>query len=141
MENRTVILGISAFYHDSAAALIIDGVVVAAAEEERFTRIKHESGFPQQAAAYCLKEAGISIDDVSYVVFYEKPFLHFERLLMTAIDNFPRGLMVFVESMVAWLGKKLYVGRRIRTELSYKGEVLYVAHHLSHAASAFFCSG
>ncbi|HRK33747.1 MAG TPA: carbamoyltransferase [Candidatus Hydrogenedentes bacterium] len=134
------ILGISAFYHDSAACILRDGEIVAAAQEERFTRIKHDPAFPKNAAAYCLAEAGIGTDQVDYVVFYDKPFLKFERLLMTYIGTAPRGLRSFVDQMPFWIKEKLFTRSVIRRELKYTGEVLFTTHHQSHAASAFFPS-
>src|ERR1700742_1270922 len=104
----THILGISAFYHDSAACLVRDGVVVAAAQEERFTRKKHDAGFPRRAIAYCLKEGGITLRDVRSVVYYEKPFIKFERLLETYLSFAPQGLRSFVTAMPVWLKEKLF---------------------------------
>ncbi|HHT9119419.1 MAG TPA: carbamoyltransferase family protein [Candidatus Hypogeohydataceae bacterium YC41] len=134
------ILGISAFYHDSAAALIKDGNVVAAVEEERLSRIKHDNGFPEKAAEYCLAKEGISINDVEHVVFYEKPFLKFERLLMSSFGTFPSSCRLFREAMMSMLKEKLWVKELIQSKLKYKKEVLFVEHHISHAASSFFCS-
>jgi len=138
----SVILGISAFYHDSAAALVIDGVVVAAAQEERFTRKKHDSNFPRQAIAFCLAQAGREIEELDHVVFYEKPFLKFERILETHLANAPRGLDSFMTSIPIWLRSKLYISRIISKGLEgrYKKRILFVEHHQSHAASAFFQS-
>ena len=101
------ILGISCFYHDAAAALLQDGLVVAAAEEERFSRIKHDAGFPARAIAFCLAQAGITADDLDFVVFYEKPLLKFERILRTSLATFPRSWRSFGEAMITWLGDKL----------------------------------
>ncbi|MCX7624600.1 MAG: carbamoyltransferase [Candidatus Sumerlaeaceae bacterium] len=134
------ILGISAFYHDSAAALVRDGQLVAAAQEERFTRKKHDDGFPIHAVRYCLREAGIDVGQLDYVVFYDKPFTKFERLLFTYLDQFPRGIGSFIYSMPIWMRDKLWIKSIIRHELSYKGEILFNDHHLSHAASAFLVS-
>ena len=134
------ILGISAFYHDSAAALVQDGDIVAAAQLERFTRKKHDPRFPAEAVDYCLHEGGISIRDVDYVVFYDKPFLKFERLLMTYLGTAPKGLRSFLSQMPLWLKEKLFMRNTIRKALDYEGEVLFSTHHLSHAASAFFPS-
>ena len=134
------ILGISCFYHDSAAALIVDGKIVGAAQEERFTRKKHDERFPKHAVAYCLKEAGITIDDVDIVAFYDKPFLKFERLLETYLDHAPEGLSSFVKAMSVWLKEKLWIPQMIERELKYKGKIIYMEHHQSHAASAFFAS-
>ncbi len=135
------ILGISCFYHDAAAALLKDGVLIAAAEEERFSRKKHDSGYPTLAVAYCLEEAGITADDIDYVVFYEKPLPKFERLLTTALATWPKSTVVFREAMITWLNDKLWIKDKIRRQLAVPHEkVLFVEHHLSHAASAFFCS-
>ena len=135
------ILGISCFYHDAAAALIRDGVLVAAAEEERFSRVKHDFGFPRLAIQFCLEHAGLTAKDVDYVVFYEKPFLKFERILLTQLQGFPRTLDTFRRSMTNWLLDKLWVKQTIQTELDVPPEkILFSQHHLSHAASAFFCS-
>jgi carbamoyltransferase len=135
------ILGISCYYHDSAAALLEDGVLVAAAEEERFTRKKHDYGFPENAIDFCLRQAGITSADLDYVVFYEKPLLKFERILMNTLQTFPRSWAVFRESMITWFNEKLWIKGRILTKLDIADEkLLFVEHHLSHAASAFFCS-
>lgn len=141
-----VILGISAYFHDSAAAIIIDGKVVAAAQEERFTRIKNDPSFPIKACAFCLQKANLSIDHVDYVVYYEKPFLKFERLIETYINAAPRGLKSFITSMPLWLKDKLHLKTNIRRELlslsssEPKFELLFSEHHLSHAASSYFAS-
>src|SRR3989338_8555206 len=135
------ILGISCFYHDAAAALVRDGVLVAAAEEERFSRRKHDFGFPRLAIQFCLERAGLKASDLDYVVFYEKPFLKFERILLTQLQGFPRTLDTFRRSMTNWLLDKLWVKQTIQTELDVPPEkILFSQHHLSHAASAFFCS-
>ena len=140
------VLGISAFYHDSAAALIADGRIVAAAQEERFTRRKHDPGFPHNAIAYCLAEAGIAADALDHVVFYDKPFLKFERLLETYIALAPRGFRSFKMSIPLWLREKLFQKNLLRSELAKfsedfdTGKLLFCEHHLSHAASAFFPS-
>jgi carbamoyltransferase len=136
-----LILGISCFYHDAAAALLQDGLLVAAAEEERFSRRKHDSDFPRQAIDFCLRQAGITIQDVDYVVFYEKPLLKFERLLKSSLATFPRSWRVFSEAMLTWLGDKLWLKAIIQRETGVDLEkILFVDHHLSHAASAFFAS-
>jgi len=135
-----IILGISAFYHDSAAALIVDGKIVAAAQEERFTRKKHDEAFPQKAIDYCLKEAGIAIKDIDIVAFYEKPFVKFERLLETYMAFAPRGLFSFLKAMPVWLKQKLWIKDTIREKLSFEGKIIFPEHHQSHAASAFFPS-
>lgn len=135
------ILGISCYYHDAAAAVLQDGMLVAASEEERFSRIKHDFGFPYKAIDFCLEEAGITAQDLDYVVFYEKPLLKFERILMTTLQTFPQSYKVFRESMIAWFNEKLWIKGQILTKLDIPDEkLLFVEHHLSHAASAFFCS-
>jgi carbamoyltransferase len=134
------ILGISCFYHDSAAAILCDGVIVAAAQEERFTRRKHDAGFPSHAVAYCLKQAGITASDLAIVAFYDKPFLKFERILETSLSYAPLGLRSFLTSMPLWLKEKLWISSLIRDELTYDGVILFPEHHESHAASAFFPS-
>ena len=135
------ILGLSCYYHDSAAVILQDGVLIAAAEEERFSRKKHDHGFPQHAIDFCLEEAGITKEDLDYVVFYEKPLLKFERILQTTMQTFPQSWGVFRESMIGWFNEKLWFKGEILTKLDIDDEkVLFVEHHLSHAASAFFCS-
>ena len=140
-QGSTYILGISAYYHDSAAALLKDGEIIAAAQEERFTREKHDASFPRHAVSYCLKEAGISIHEVSYVAFYDKPFLKLERLLLTYLDFAPSGLSSFLKAMPTWLKEKIFLKDTILKALpGFKGELLFSEHHESHAASAFFPS-
>jgi len=135
------ILGISAFYHDSAAALLHNGNLVAAAQEERFSRVKFDHRFPQQAIDYCLKQAGIQAQDLDYVVFFEKPLPKFERLLLSHISSFPRSLQVFREAMIAWFSEKLWLKSVMVKELPIPlNRILFVEHHLSHAASAMFAS-
>ncbi len=135
------ILGISCFYHDSAAALIRDGVLVAAAMEERFTRKKHDNGFPALAVQFCLKQAAITGDDLEYVVFYEKPLVKFERILLTTLNTYPQSADVWRESMLTWLKEKLWVKNIIQKETGVRYDrVLFCDHHMSHAASAFFAS-
>lgn len=144
----TCILGISAYYHDSAAALVKDGVIIAAAQEERFTRKKHDAAFPRHAVEYCLREAGISVGDVSYIVFYDKPLIKFERLLETYLAYAPAGFRSFVKAIPVWLKEKLYLKKTLRREFSSLGNIsedklpplLFTEHHQSHAASAFFPS-
>ncbi|MBN8644626.1 MAG: carbamoyltransferase [Planctomycetes bacterium] len=141
----TAILGISAFYHDSAAALVVDGRVVAAAQEERFTRVKHDHEFPKNAVEFCLRHAGIDPADIDAVGFYDKPLLKFERLLETYLATAPRGFASFAQAMPLWLKQKLFLPREIRKGLTgpkgrYKRRVVFVEHHESHAASAFFPS-
>src|SRR5437763_23640 len=141
------IIGISAFYHDSAAALIEDGRIVAAAQEERFSRKKHDAGFPHQALKYCLEEGRGSLDDVDLVVFYDKPFLKFERLLETYLSFAPKGFRSFQMAIPLWLREKLFLKTLLRDELKELSEkfdwekaLLFTEHHQSHAASAFFPS-
>jgi carbamoyltransferase len=134
------ILGISAFYHDSAACLVSDGNIVAAAQEERFTRKKHDPDFPKNAAAYCLQSQGLTIKDVDFVAFYDKPLLKFERLLETYLATAPQGFTSYARAMPLWLKHKLWIPDTIKTELGYDGEVLFTEHHQSHAGSAFYPS-
>lgn len=141
------ILGISAYYHDSAAAILVDGEIIAAAQEERFSRKKHDASFPEQAIRYCLEEANLDLSMVDKVVFYDKPFLKFERLLETYYNYSPRGLASFVTAMPVWLSEKLFLKRSLRKGLKEIGEfdsqqqaLLFPEHHLSHAASAFYPS-
>jgi len=142
------ILGLSAYYHDSAAALVCDGKIIAAAQEERFTRKKHDAGFPTEAIRYCLAEARLNFDAIDRVVFYDKPLVKFERLLETYIATTPRGFPSFLAAMPIWLKEKLYLKTVIRRELAAIGEcekkalppLLFAEHHQSHAASAFFPS-
>ena len=138
------ILGISAYYHDSAAALIQDGNIVAAAQEERFTRKKHDESFPKNAIQYCLKAAKLSLDDIDYIAFYDKPLLTFERLLETYLTFAPKGLASFLKAMPLWLKEKLFLKNELKKSLSGKGKlsapILFTQHHQSHAASAFFPS-
>ncbi|HOX37067.1 MAG TPA: carbamoyltransferase [Candidatus Brocadiia bacterium] len=136
------ILGISAFYHDSAAALVRDGDIVAAAQEERFTRKKHDPGFPARAVEYCLREAGIGPDKLDVVAFYDKPILKFERLLETYLAYAPRGLRSFWEAMPEWMETKLHIPRKIEKALGkqFNGDYIFTEHHESHAAAAFFPS-
>jgi len=138
----TAILGISAFYHDSAAALIVDGDIVAAAQEERFTRKKHDSDFPAHAINYCLAEAGLRPEQIDYVGFYDKPLLKFERLLETYLAYAPRGFRSFVKFVPLWVNQKLYLPREMARGLAgkYRKQYVFTEHHESHAASAFFPS-
>ena len=141
------IVGLSAFYHDSAAALVVDGQIVAAAQEERFTRKKHDSGFPRRALAYCLSQAGIKLSEVDYITFYDKPFLKFERLLETYLAFAPKGFRSFRMAIPLWLKEKLFQKQLLRDELRAfdpdldLDKLLFTEHHQSHAASAFFPSG
>jgi carbamoyltransferase len=157
MSDQSKILGISAFYHDSAACLVIDGEIIAAAQEERFTRVKHDYNFPVNAARYCLKEAGIPAEQLDYVGFYDKPLLKFDRLLETYLDYAPAGFRSFLKSMPLWMKEKLWMPDLIRTEMAkangiederaakkarkkFEWKLLFGDHHESHAASAFYPS-
>src|SRR4051795_3650550 len=141
------ILGLSALYHDSAAALVVDGRVIAAAQEERFTRKKHDSGFPRHAIEYCLGEAKAQLDELDFVVFYDKPFIKFERLIETYLAFAPRGFKSFSMAIPLWLREKLFLKNLLYKDLhkidgdgSWNEQLLFSEHHLSHAASAFFPS-
>ncbi|NUM72824.1 carbamoyltransferase [candidate division KSB1 bacterium] len=139
--SRTInILGVSAFYHDSAACLVRDGEIIAAAQEERFTRKKHDSNFPSHAIAYCLKEGNLEAAKLDYVAFYDKPFLKFERLLQTYLAYAPRGLKSFIMAMPLWLKHKLWMKEYLPKALGYAGKIIFPEHHESHAASAFYPS-
>lgn len=136
----TAILGISAFYHDSAAALVVDGRIVAAAQEERFSRQKHDAAFPRQAIDQCLAQAGIGPGEIDHVGFYEKPLLKFDRLLETYLSFAPSGFRSFRKAMPEWAGPKLQLRREIRRGLGkrYKGRICFCEHHQSHAAMPSF---
>ena len=134
------ILGISSYYHDSAACLLKDGKIIAAAQEERFTRKKHDQNFPSNAIKYCLSEAGINSSDLEIVAFYDKPFLKFERILETYLAFAPKGLSSFLKAIPLWIKKKLWIKELIKEELYYSGTILFPEHHASHAASAFYAS-
>jgi carbamoyltransferase len=135
------ILGVSCYYHDAASVLLKDGRLLAAAEEERFSRVKHDSSFPTNAIRYCLNQAGIKSTDLSYVVFFEKPFRKFDRILMTALQTYPRSCRIFRESMISWMSDKLWIASKLISELGVaKKNVLFSEHHLSHAASSYLCS-
>ena len=135
------ILGLSCFFHDAAAALVQDGIVTAAAEEERFSRIKHDASFPLRAIEFCLRTAKLRGEDLDWVVFYEKPFVKFDRILMSTLGTYPQSFRVFRESMMRWLAEKLWVKGLIRKRVGIPPErILFSSHHLSHAASTFFCS-
>jgi len=136
----TFILGISCFYHDAAAALIKDGEIIAAAQEERFTRKKHDFNFPGNAAKYCLDEAGIEAKDLSFVAFYDKPLLKFERILLTYFSYAPKGFRSFNKAIPLWLKERLWMSSLISEKLNYEGKVLFTEHHESHASSAFYPS-
>ena len=138
----TAILGLSAFYHDSAAALVVDGEIVAAAQEERFTRRKHDAAFPAQAVAYCLAEAGLSAEQIDWVGFYDKPLLKLDRLVETWLAHAPLGLAAFSKALPQWTGGKLFLPRKITKALGLPRSrpIVFTEHHESHAASAFFPS-
>lgn len=141
-----IILGLSAYYHDSSAALLIGDTIVAAAQEERFTRIKHDNGFPANACKYCLDEAGLTIDEIDAIVFYEKPFIKFERILVSSIAFFPKSLKMFLKIMPIWLKEKLNMRRLISRELNAvfgnrPKHIKFIEHHLCHAAFAYSASG
>ena len=135
------ILGVSCYFHDAAAALLMDGELIAAAEEERFSRIKHDFEFPENAIEFCLNMGGIEAGDIDYVMFFEKPFVKFERLLLCTMQTFPRSMKLFREAMITWLGDKLWIKHLLQKKLGVPpSKVLFSEHHLSHAASSFFCS-
>jgi len=140
MPDSYTVLGISAFYHDAAACLVRDGHIVAAAQEERFSRIKHDPGYPEQAIAYCLDAANITAQDLSCIAFYEKPWIKFERLVATYLAYAPRGIRSFLKAMPLWLNQKLWMGRLMRERLESDAPFVFTGHHESHAASAFFPS-
>jgi len=136
------ILGISCFYHESAACLIRDGVPVAASAQERFSRKKHDSEFPKEAIDFCLRKAGIKVSDLDWVVFYEKPFWKFQRILLSTLTSYPFAWRLFAKAMVMWLADKLWMRSIIAGELAIDPKkILFVPHHISHAASAFYPSG
>lgn len=136
----TYILGISCWYHDSAACLLKDGIIIAAAQEERFTRVKHDASLPVNAIAWCLSHAGITAEDLSIVSYYDKPFLKFERLLETYLSGVPQGIPSFIKAMPVWLKRSLWIPDILRKEIGFRGTLLFCEHHESHAASAFFPS-
>lgn len=139
-RDKIYILGISAFYHDSAAALVKNGDIIAAAQEERFTRKKHDYNFPNKAIKYCFDYAGITVNDLDYVTFYDKPFIKFERLLYSYFAYAPIGIKSFIKAIPIWLKQKLLLKEYIKKELDYTGPILFPEHHESHAASAFYPS-
>ncbi len=139
-DGAVHVLGISAFYHDAAACLLSDGRLVAAASEERFTRVKHDDRFPELAIAYVLAEGGITAAELDVVGFYDKPWVKFERLVITHLATFPRSWTQFRQAVPVWLKDKLFLRQIIRRQLGYEGEILFGEHHLSHAASAFYSS-
>ena len=123
------ILGISCFYHDSAACLVRDGEIIAAVQEERFTRKKHDFNFPKNAITYCVAEGKISVKDLDFVVFYDKSFIKFERILETAIAYAPSGITQFIQAIPLWLKQKLWISELIKKELNYTGRILFSEHH------------
>ena len=133
------ILGISAFYHDSAACLISDGKIISAAQEERFTRKKHDHNFPVNAINYCLNHSNIKGNDLDVVAFYDKPFLKFERLLETYLAYAPIGIKSFLKAMPLWIKEKLWMKSYIQSELNFDGKIIFPEHHESHAGVSFFC--
>src|SRR5437762_5693930 len=139
-EPEVNILGISAFYHDSAACLVRDGQIIAAAQEERFTRKKHDPSFPKHALEYCLREGSIQVSDLNYVAFYEKPFLKFDRILHSYLAYAPAGLKSFLMAIPLWIRERVWMKELLRRELEYDCRILFPEHHESHAASAFFPS-
>src|SRR3989344_1588307 len=134
------ILGVSCYYHDASAALLKDGKIVATVEEERFTRKKHDISFPINAIKYCLESQGIGAKDLDYIGFYEKPLLKFERFLYQHLETFPKSMKTFLSLTPSWINQKLRIIKTIRKELKYEKDVLFVDHHLAHAASAFLLS-
>ena len=134
------VLGLSCYYHDSSAALLKDGVIVAAAEEERFTRKKHDSSFPINAIKYCMESQNIDVNNIDYIGFYEKPLLKFERALSQHLESFPLSFKTFISSMPSWINEKLRVVSAINKELKYKKDILFIEHHMAHAASSFLAS-
>src|SRR5438552_11091529 len=139
-EPEVNILGISAFYHDSAACLVRDGQIIAAAQEERFTRKKHDPSFPKHALEYCLREGCIQVSDLNYVAFYEKPFLKFDRILHSYLAYAPAGLRSFLMAIPLWIRERIWMKDLIREQLEYQGKIIFPEHHESHAASAFLPS-
>ncbi|KPL07598.1 hypothetical protein AMJ86_03920, partial [bacterium SM23_57] len=135
-----IILGISAFYHDSAACLVQDGKILSAAQEERFTRKKHDFAFPSNAIRFCLEDNNLTASDLDFVVFYDKPFIKFERILETYLAYAPVGIQSFIKAIPLWIKQKLWMKELIKKELGYDGKILFTEHHESHAASAFFPS-
>jgi carbamoyltransferase len=134
------ILGLSCFYHDAAAALLRDGVLVAAAQEERFTRKRHDDSFPKHAIEYCLDYAGLRVDQLDHIVFYDRPFIKFERIIQTYLATFPFGFQSFLKALPVWLKEKMWIPQRINEELGFEKRPLFADHHMSHAASAFLVS-
>jgi carbamoyltransferase len=134
------IIGISAFYHDSAACLVRDGQIICAAQEERFTRKKHDWSFPENAINYILTDTSLGKRDIDIVVFYDKPFLKFERILETYLSYAPSGIHSFLKAIPLWIKQKIWIKELIKDKLNFDGKIIFLEHHLSHAASAFFPS-
>ena len=135
-----IILGISCFYHDSSAAIIKDGEIIAAAQEERFTRLKHDNSFPYKSVEYCLNSLGIAINEIDYITFYEKPIIKFGRILEQHVSHFPKSIKIFFNTIPDWLLKKLQIKDILKLKLHYYGKIIFLPHHLSHAAASFFTS-
>ena len=136
-----IILGISCFYHDASACILKNGKIVAAAAEERFTRKKHDNDFPRNAITFCINFLGIAVNEIDIVVFYEKPFIKFERILSQHLEHFPRSHKVFINSLSSWLNQKLQIEKILREEFCYHGKIVFIPHHLAHAASSYYLSG
>ena len=134
------ILGISAYYHDSAACLVRDGVIIAAAQEERFTRKKHDERYPRNAIEYCLREGGITTKELDYVAFYEKPFAKFDRILHSYLAYAPTGIHSFLKAIPVWIKEKIWMKAELQKELNFEGKIIFPEHHEAHAASAFYPS-
>ena len=128
------VLGISCFYHDSAACLTLDGNIIAAAAEERFSRKKHDNGFPKLAIEYCLQTAGLAINELDAIAFYEKPIWKFERILHQHLEHFPKSYRAFFDTTGSWINQKLNIKKILQETLNYSGEIIFLPHHLSHAA-------
>lgn len=135
-----IILGLSCFYHDSAAAIVKDGQIIAAAQEERFTRVKHDNTFPYLALEYCLNSLKVAINEVDYIAFYEKPILKFDRILNQHLEHFPKSAKVFLDTIPGWINEKLQVKEILKNKCHYHGKVVYIPHHLSHAAASYLTS-
>ena len=135
-----IILGLSCFYHDSSASIIKDGQIIAAAQEERFTRVKHDNTFPYKSIEYCLNSLGIAINELDYIVFYEKPIIKFTRILQQHITHFPKSIKIFFDTIPEWLLRKLRIKEILKSEFKYQGKIIYLPHHLSHAAASYFTS-
>jgi carbamoyltransferase len=136
-----IILGISCYYHDSAAVIIKDGVIIAGAQEERFTRKKHDNSFPTNAITFCLRWLNLSANDIDSVAFYEKPIIKFERVIFQHLETFPKSRKTFVDTISSWFDYKLQIPKILKKEIGYTGKVVYIPHHLSHAASSYYLSG